>query len=110
MNEDKGISFYVAGVRFHKLDKVISFIKPGHKVRMLPEPTNKYDPNAIRLEYSHTMIGYVPKRLSSKIMAMIEVGKDLSMEVSEVNKDAPPWERLKVTISERSSGKEKAQE
>ncbi len=42
------------------------------------EPTNKYDPNAVRLEFNGEsrvyMVGYVPAKMSASVSAFIMTG------------------------------------
>jgi len=96
--------FYIAGVKFHQLGSIISKVKVGDYLDLIPEPTNKFDPNAIRIEYpdadASIMLGYVPKKFSSEISAMLEIGSNLNCVVTELNVAAEPWEQCKVVISE----------
>lgn len=107
MEQDKDYKvtheFFVAGVRFHELDTVIDDIAEGDNLILVPEPSNKFDPNAIKIEYAasdapYAMLGYIPKKYSSEVCAMIEVGKNLECILIKLNKDAKPWEQLKVEI------------
>jgi len=103
-------SFYIAGVKFHQLATVINNIKVGNSLKLSPEPTNKFDPNAVRIEYMKlfqsdkgydekgVMLGYVPKKFSSEICAMLEAGLDLECVILEVNTAAKPWEQCRVVI------------
>lgn len=90
--------FFIAGVRFHELNSVIDEIAEGNKLTLIPEPSNKFDPNAVKIEYQGFMLGYVPKRISSEVVAMIEVGKEVKCILTELNKNADPWEKVKVEI------------
>lgn len=91
-------SFYVAGVKFHDLHKVINEIKVGMKLNILPDKDNPYDPNAIKITYKDTMLGFVPRKFSAEISGLFEIGEDVICEVEEVNVDAKPWEQLKVNV------------
>lgn len=97
-------SFFVAGVKFHQLHTVINKIEEGNYLCLTPEPSNKYDKNAVRIEYAtfeeQTMLGYVPQKLSAEVAASIEIGKKVGCRVLELNKKAKPWEMLKVAIVE----------
>jgi hypothetical protein len=50
-----GISHYLENARQ---------LKEGDVVDLVPEPENKYDPDAIRIEYHNKLIGYIPKELT----------------------------------------------
>jgi len=101
MKEFKTIhSFFVAGVRFHQANEVIHELKQGEKLKLVPEPENKFDPNAVKIMKDETMLGYVPKKYSSETSAMLEIGKPIFCILTEINPKAEPWERLKVEIVE----------
>jgi len=105
-------SFYIAGVQFHDLPKGQNAIALQEAVKlandsgrpylltMTPEPTNKYDPNAIALKANNLMIGYVPKGHAAEVAALLEAGVELICVVEEINPSAKKWEMIKVTITE----------
>jgi len=93
-------SFYIAGVQYHEMNKVLDILDDGMELTLVPEPTNKYDPNAVRIEFDDTMLGYIPKQFSSEIAGALELGTELVCIITDFNKTASPWEQCKVTISE----------
>lgn len=92
--------FYVAGVQHHNLPKVISRLIEGDDLDLVPEPTNKFDSNAVRIEYEGIMLGYVPRKLSAEISAALEVGTNLSCTIETLTPENKPWEQLEVVILE----------
>jgi len=102
--------FYVAGVQHHNLRLVIDEVMEGDRIQMVPEPQNKYDPNAIKLHYEsavwfegsdkEVMIGYVPGRISAEIAAFLQYGNEPICVVTEIEPTAKPWNQLKVGICE----------
>lgn len=96
--------FFIAGVQHHQMHKVLDRIKNGYFLQLVPEPTNKYDPNAIKIVFpvaqEDIMLGYVPKRFSSEVSASIELDKVLECVIVTFNKSAKPWEQCKVEIRE----------
>ena len=42
--------FYIAGVQHHQMYKILQHLEVGDIFQLVPEPTNKFDPNAIRIE------------------------------------------------------------
>ena len=93
------MNFYVAGVKFHKLNTCIKEIKVGDELTLTPEPYNKFDPNAIKILYNNTMIGYVPAKLAAEVLASIETSYVRGI-VEEVTPENKTWEQLKVRIEE----------
>ena len=105
--------FYIAGVKFHRMNEVLGKLGVGDNLTLSPEPENKFDPNAVRIQYeslpklddgysdvNSVMLGYVPKKFSSEISAMFEIGLNLECIITELNKTAKPWEMCKVVIRE----------
>lgn len=103
--ESKAFVFYVAGVKFHEAKFVLDEMQAGEQLSIVPEPTNKYDPNAVRLEYKSdkfdaaTMIGYVPKKFSAEVAGLYEVS-NLLCTIIEINPKTSTWEQIKVIIEE----------
>jgi len=99
-------SFYIAGVQFHELETILDQLAVDQRLELVLEPTNRYDPNAVRIERfefeegEYTMCGYVPKKFSAEISALISIGTILECVIVEVNKNAKPWEQCKVEIRE----------
>lgn len=96
--------FYIAGVQHHNMHKVLSILKEGLYLQLVPEPTNKYDPNAVRIIFltakKDVMLGYVPKKFSSEVSAAIEIGKNVECIIVTFNKQSKPWEMCEVEIVE----------
>ncbi len=105
----KPIEFYVAGVKFHDLKKAINQVAEGDELTLVPEPTNQYDSNAVKLtfeariagELTDVMIGYVPKTRSAEVIAALEAEgpESISAIVKKVNPSSPTYEQLLVRIA-----------
>jgi len=99
------MEFYIAGVKFHQYKDVLNDVSEGNVLQLIPEPTNKYDPNAVQIHFDNgdksAFIGFVPKKFSSEISALLEVGIDLECKLTKFTKDAKPWEIFEVEIKER---------
>lgn len=90
--------FFIAGVQHHDLQKVIADIEVEDVLDLVPEPTNKFDPNAVRIEYMDTMLGYVPKRFSAEIAGALEIDEDLQCYITKLDEVAKPWEMIEVVV------------
>lgn len=103
--EESFKTFYIAGVQFHQMHKVLNFLEVEDILQLTPEPTNEYDPNAVRIEKPRmsgesVMLGYVPRKFSSEVSAAIAIGKHLECRIKTLNKSARPWEQCEVEIKE----------
>jgi hypothetical protein len=98
------MKFKIAGVKFHQYKDVLNDIVEGDSLMIVPEPANKFDPNAVRLFYDNgtkqAMLGYVPKTISSEVSAMFEVGKQLECTITKFNPTASPWDIFEVELKE----------
>lgn len=91
--------FYIAGVRHHKIYEVMDELEVGGQLGLTLEPTNKYDPNAVRITKYGTMIGYVPGKISAQITAALMSGENnVTCEVVEFNPAEKPWKMCKVVV------------
>jgi hypothetical protein len=96
------MKFKVAGVKFHEYKSCLSDITEGDNLMLAPEPTNKYDPNAVAIYFDNgkvqKMLGYVPAKFSSEVSAMFEIGKHLECVLTKFDKTAATWEMFDVEI------------
>ncbi len=104
----KEFEFFIAGVQHHESHKVINDLKVDLMLDLKPEPTNKYDPNAVQIIYfnedlSIFMLGYTPARLSPEVSAFLETADLPACIITELNLDKKPWERIKVVIRDLSA-------
>lgn len=104
-------SFYVAGVQFRsrqEIDKAMKEIRVGDILTLSPEPSNRYDPNAVQIHYESSLtenclalfLGYVPRRFSSEVSALLGTGTKLECVVEAIDSGTELWESIKVTIQE----------
>lgn len=77
----------VAGVTFEGRQEYLKIIYPSDKIEITPEPTNKYDKNALAVHVTHEgtimHVGYIPKELSAKILPFGENSR-LVAEIVEI--------------------------
>jgi len=97
----KKYEFYVAGVQHHDIYKVTDKMKEGDFLSMVLEPSNRYDPNAVRLEFLDIMIGYVPMKISAEVSALIMTDEGLwCCKIIELKWDEKSWKQVKVSVEE----------
>lgn len=96
--------FFIAGVQHHRIQDVIADLDEGTELDLVPEPDNKFDPNAVRIMSGETMLGYVPKKFSSEVSSLIEIhGDKVACYIELLDKKAKPWEMCRVSVGERDS-------
>jgi|GEM_PF-658602 len=100
--------FFIAGVQFRPAGDIRiagAKLKVGDKLLLFPEPTNRFDPNAVQLIYKNDkleipsmFLGYVPKKYSSEVSGLLSIGAPVECIVDEVNPSAKTYEMFKVTV------------
>lgn len=94
--------FFIAGVQHHEMKNILEDLYEDDHLMLVPEPSNKYDPNAVRIEHlgmtDTTMCGYVPRKFSADVSACITLGMQLECVIVKLNKRAKPWEWCMVEI------------
>ncbi len=93
-------TFYISGFQFHGGAFVLDKLKPGKKLKMVGEPDNPYDPNAIVLRYKGIKLGYVPRSENSQFALMLYFGHADAFEarVLQVDPEAEPWNQVRVGV------------
>jgi hypothetical protein len=93
-------SFNIAGFKYHDGALVLDKLHPGKKVKLVPEPDNPYDRNAIQLRYKGTKLGYVPREENGLMALMAYFGhKDVfEARVLQVDPEAEPRNQVRVGI------------
>ena len=104
MTDEQRYEFYIAGVQHHEAHKVLKELEEGMYLNLNSEPTNKYDPSAVKIEFyddaEATMLGYVPGKISSRVTAFLFTGDNPICRITELDKEAKPWKQIKVVIEE----------
>ena len=94
-------SFFIAGVQFRPkedISQALKGMKVGDILTLDPEPTNRFDPNAVRILKDDNFLGFVPKKFSAEVSAMLEVYTTVECVVEEIDLKAKFWEMCKVTV------------
>lgn len=86
----------IAGVQFSDYQTCVG-IKAGSKLKLWWEPSNKFDAQAIRVEYCGTKIGYIPKGpMQQSLHSYREAGTRVYASIVSYNKTNPTWNMFVV--------------
>ena len=102
-------TFYIAGVQFRPKNEIAQAIKQmqvGDVLVLTLESTNSFDINAVKIEYNKEVsdgvdsifLGYVPRKYSSEVTGMLEIGALIKCTVDEINPLAETYKMIKVTV------------
>jgi len=71
-------------------------LQPGAKLRLEPEPTNQFDPYAIKIFSVDAHIGYVPKESSGAVAFVLANGAEYECICAGTNKAGYPSINISV--------------
>ncbi len=92
--------FFLHGVRWQAEPALarIEKLQPGEKLKLMPDPQNSYDPNAVavRTEDDPLLIGYIPRYLAHDVWELFRTCEVefIQLSVERVNSRAPMQNRV----------------
>jgi single-stranded-DNA-specific exonuclease len=75
----------LAGVTFEGRQDVVARLQPGSPVRLVRQPDNEFDPNAVAVfAPDGEQVGYLNRRLASVLAPALDAGAEWDVSVTEV--------------------------
>jgi hypothetical protein len=93
---------FVAGFRYHEGPGVIEHLRVGEPLTVVAEPTNLYDPRAVRVQHLGRHLGFLPRNQNRAASELLRQGAPLECVVAGVNEQARPWEAVRVRVVVRT--------
>lgn len=93
-------TFHIAGFQHHDGALVLSQIKAGDALELVPEPDNPHDPDAVAVKFRGTMLGYVPADSVGPLSVMFHYGHADVFEciVIQVAPENDPWKQVRASV------------
>ena len=93
-------SFHIAGFTYWNGLEVFDKLKIGTKLHLEAEPTNRYDPNAVKILYEETLLGYIPRGSNEEISKFLQLGYTglFEMRINRITPDTHPEKQISVTV------------
>jgi hypothetical protein len=93
-------TFSIAGFTYWDGLEVFNELKIGTELTLEAEPTNGYDPNAVKILYGKTMLGYIPKEGNEEISMFLQLGYTdiFTAKISRITPECHPEKQIGVTI------------
>jgi hypothetical protein len=76
----------LAGFRYNDGKRVWDEMREGDPLRLVREPDNPFDANAIRVEWSGRKIGYVPQQENSALARELDAGAAIDARIVKLAK------------------------
>lgn len=86
-HQDLGMFSYetrIAGSSYYPDSR---YINVNDQLTIQREPTNEYDPNAIKLLHNRKLVGYVPKDIARELCSKIDLGVFVKVVCTRVGQD-----------------------
>lgn len=98
-------SFHVAGFQYWDGVTVLTELKPGETLRLVPEFDNPHDASAVAIYRSDVKLGFVPAEQSELLAQMLFYGHSDAFEVrvQQVAPERSPWHQLRVGLYVRDA-------
>ena len=93
-------SFHIAGFTYWNGLEVFDELKIGTKLQLEAELTNGHDPNAVKILFNKTMLGYIPRESNEEISKFLQLGyTDLfEVRINRITPDTHPEKQISVTV------------
>ena len=70
----------------------------GTPLKLVREPDNSHDGNAVAVYFHDDKLGYVPRGENGVVAQMIDRGEKLEATISRLTVDDDPWERVRFSV------------
>ena len=94
------LSFHIAGFQYWDGCTVLSELKAGDRLELVPEPDNPHDPEAVAIYRGSAKLGFVPQEENGFLALMLHFGHrgDFEVIVQQVAPDRSPWHQVRAGI------------
>jgi len=99
MNRKFYFNCNLAGFTYWDGPFVFNELKVGTPLRLVYEPDNKFDPNAVAIYYNDSKIGYIPRDFNELIAPFLEMGHNLfEVVIQKIDPTAHTEHQIKISI------------
>ena len=89
----------VAGLQYHP--GVHLLLSSDDALRMVREPDNPYDANAVALYAGGIKLGYIPKRENTTTAMLLDQNVPMHAKVEAFDAEVKSWERVKIVVEHK---------
>jgi HIRAN domain. len=93
-------TFHIAGFTYWDGLEVFEELKVGTELTIEAEPDNRHDPNAVKILFNETMLGYIPRDENEAISKFLQLGysKLFSIRINRITPEAHTEKQISVTV------------
>ena len=87
------MKYSIVGMQFRGTEVMVKALPEGSAVKLVREPKNEYDANAIQVWIEDKLVGYIPKKENHALAASMDKdGKDIAGTFTHKNAGWPAVE------------------
>lgn len=102
----KELQTIVRGAHLHEFKGCLGVLKFGTQLKLVPEPNNQYDPNAVLVTSPGGLkIGYIPREQAPYVQKILNAGYPVGCTVDYVN-EAQSLVRISLQLPDTSGASE----
>ncbi|NOQ93068.1 MAG: hypothetical protein GQ547_00355 [Methylophaga sp.] len=90
--------FYLAGAKFYQLPWVINELKLGTEMKLIPDPENRYDENAVIVQFNDHKLGFIPRANNTNLQKLLLANVNIIARISVLNPQEEQWKQVKITL------------
>lgn len=87
----------VRGHRYHDGPRVVHQLAPGDALRLVREPENEHDDQAVAVHWGRAQLGYLPREHNHVVATLLEQGVPLEAHLVKVDA-AHAWEPCELEV------------
>jgi len=88
----------LAGFQYHAGTQVWPQLTVGQPLALVREPDNRYDRDAVRIDWRGCKLGYLPRAQNTAVAQMLDRGGELQARIEQLRVSPDPWERVRVAV------------
>jgi hypothetical protein len=88
----------LAGFQYHAGAALWPQLAIGQPLALVREPDNRYDPDAVRIDWNGHKLGYLPRADNTAVAQMLDRGEALQARIAQLRVAPDPWQRVGVAV------------
>jgi len=88
----------LAGFQYYEGKALWDMMRVGDPLRLVREPQNPHDANAVRIEWRGEMLGYIPRRENADVARQMDLGAPVKARVVRLTEARNPWHRVRFEV------------
>ena len=89
---------FVSGFQYYEGKRLFRHLAAGDEVRLIREPDNAYDANAIRVEWNNRVLGYLPGNENRALARQMDFGHRLRGRIVQLSRHRDPNRRVEIEV------------